>query len=436
LAAENDRAVRQHARRRGARVRATAGRYKEARRVLRTPASNHSRRGLDWLNFFIADVQTGFGSFVAFYLSQLGWPEGTIGLALGTGNVAALLCQIPGGIIADAVTWKRGLAAAGILMIGGSALIFALMPNLITVFFAEILHGATAGVITPAITAMSLGIVGRSAMSLRTGRNYRYAAAGHALTAAMMGVAGAYVSKASIFLSAAALCIPALIALSFIRSNEIDYAKARNASTREGRVSVARLGELSTNRGLVVFTVATALFQLADASMLPLIGEKLAGSFGARASLWMSGLVITPQIVVAILAPWLGYHSEKRGRKPLLLVGFGIEVVRGILLAFTADYPFLVVAQIFDGISGATISVLTILVITDLTVGTGRFNLTRGAVGAISAVAATVSTSTTGFLFKAVGHQMGFFILAAIAAAAAFVLWRFLAETKPEKYED
>jgi predicted MFS family arabinose efflux permease len=77
------------------------------------------------MNFFIADVQTGFGSFVAFYLAQLGWSPTLIGLALSVGGVAGMLSQIPGGALADAVTWKRGLAAAGIVMTGAAALIFA-----------------------------------------------------------------------------------------------------------------------------------------------------------------------------------------------------------------------------------------------------------------------------------------------------------------------
>jgi hypothetical protein len=44
-----------------------------------------------------------------------------------------------------------------------------------------------------------------------------------------MGAAGAYLWNGAIFYAAAALCVPALISLGFIRSDEIDYARARNA---------------------------------------------------------------------------------------------------------------------------------------------------------------------------------------------------------------
>jgi hypothetical protein len=49
------------------RLRRTIAAYRGARRSLVAPVSSQSRHALDWLNFFLADVQTGFGSFVAFY---------------------------------------------------------------------------------------------------------------------------------------------------------------------------------------------------------------------------------------------------------------------------------------------------------------------------------------------------------------------------------
>ena len=432
-------------------LRAAAGRYLEARRSLHTPASAQSRRGLDWMNFFIADVQTGFGSFVAFYLAQLGWSPTRIGLALSVGGVAGMLSQIPGGALADAVTWKRGLAAAGIIMTGAAALIFAFAPDMVWVFIAQALQGATAGIIMPAIGAISLGLVGRSAMSVRTGRNFRYSAVGHALTGALMGVAGAYIAKGAIFVAAAALCIPALIALSFIRSDEIDYARARNAkSTKQSdakgsasklaggkpAVTATSILALAKNRELVLFTAAIVLFQLADTSMLPMMGANLAMTRGDHAAIWMSGLIVVPQVVVAILAPWVGFHSEKRGRRPLLLIGFALEPVRGLLLATTAAYPALVLAQVLSGVTGAVIGVLTVIVVADLTAGTGRFNLAIGVLGALSGVAAAISTTVTGYLFQSLGPHLGYAPLAAVAALATAILWTFLTETKPGKYED
>ena len=418
------------------RLRAAAGRYREARQSLCTPASARSRHGLDWTNFFVADVQTGFGTFVAFYLAHRGWSQGDVGLALSVGTIAGVLSQIPGGALADAVKWKRGLVAIGIVMVGTAALILALKPDFAWVFLAAVLQGSTGGIITPAIAAISLGLVGRQAMSVRTGRNYRFSAAGNALTAGLMGAAGTYLADGAIFFSAAALCVPALIALSTIRGEEIDYAKARNAVAGKKEVNLARVLDLMKNRRLVLFAGALMLFQLANASMLPLVGENLAKSNSNGTALWMSGLIVAPQIVVALLAPWVGFHSEKRGRRPLLLIGFAVEAIRAGILAVTTYYPFLVAAQILDGVSGATIGVLTVIVITDLTAGTGRFNLAIGAIGALNGIAAAISTGATGFLFQQFGPHVGFVPLAVLALAGTGLVWVFLSETKPEKYED
>ncbi len=419
---------------RKSRLHGAVARYRDARRSLHTPASPQSRYGLDWMNFFVADVQTGFGAFVAFYLAHRDWSVRDVGFVLTIGSLASVLSQIPGGALADAVRWKRGFIAVGIAMIGAAALILAITPAYIPVLLASLVQGVSGGIITPAIGAISLGLVGRRGMSLRTGRNYRYAAAGHAATAALMGFVGAYFSLGMIFLAAAVLCIPALIALAFIRPAEIDYARARNARTRDQAPEIGRILDLFKNRGLVLFTAAIVLFQLADASMLPLIGEDLAKTQATGSAIWMSGLIIVPQIVVAILAPWVGYHSEKRGRKPLLLIGFAIEPLRAAMLAFSNDYVFLVVGQLLSGITGAVIVVMTVLVVTDLTAGTGRFNLAQGTVGAMSGIAASISTLATGLLFQGIGTTSGFLVITGVAAAATVLIAVFVSETKPADY--
>jgi MFS family permease len=256
------------------------------------------------------------------------------------------------------------------------------------------------------------------------------------MTAAAMGFAGDYFAPNAIFIAAALLCVPALIALGFISPQEIDYARARNAGNKTQKYNIVSVRELAKNRSLVLFMAALVVFQLADASMLPLVGEQLAATGQPQSSLFMSGLIMIPQIVVALLAPWVGYHSEKRGRRPLLLAGFGVEIVRAALLALSANYAVLAIAQLLDGITGAIIGVLTVLVISDLTAGTGRFNLARGTAGAMSGVAGSVSTMATGFLVQGIGRSSSFWIIAVVACAATALIGYFLSETASKSRED
>src|SRR5262245_23918144 len=174
----------------------------------------------------------------------------------------------------------------------------------------------------------------------------------------------------------------------------------RDAAKRP-RATVAALGK---HHNLYIFAACVFLFQLADASLLPVVGQNLAQSKTEYASLLMAGLIVVPQIVVALLSPWVGYHSEKWGRRPLLLLGFGLEIIRALLFAFSENVSVLLTAQLLGGISAATVTVLTILVVTDLTTGTDRFNLVRGFIGTLIAIAASISTTATGFLFEALGR--------------------------------
>ncbi len=377
-----------------------------------------------------------FGSFLAFYLADLGWSKQNVGLALTVGGLAGVAAQIPGGALADAVRWKRGLAASGFVLIAASALILALRPGFSLVFVAEILHGMTGGIVGPAIAAISLGLAGRHGMSSRVGRNYRFAGAGNALTATLMGGLGAYLSNSAIFIAAAVLCIPALIALSEIRPNEIDYVRARNATKRDHTLDLQRLVDFTKNWRLVLFTGCLVLFHFSSASLLPLVSENLAHSKVANSPLFMAGLIAVPQVVVAILAPWIGYWSELWGRKPLLLAAFALEAARALLFAWVSDPVFMMVIQLLDGVTGAAVTVLTILVVTDLTTGTGRFNLAQGVLGTLTGTAAAVSTGSVGFIVQQFGDLAGFLLMAAATTAGAALLWALLPESKPAKYVD
>lgn len=406
-------------------------RHRNLKRSLEQIGSVRSRRALDWMNFFTADVEVSFGTFVPFYLASLNWSQDNVGFALTAGRLTGAFALIPGGAVTDVVPWKRAWAATGLLMIAAAALILALKPSLTLVVTAELLHGASAGFVGPAIAAMSLGIVGRRAMSARTGRNYRFEAAGNALAALLMGAFGSYLGAGTIFLIAAALAAPALLALSLIHSGDIDHAQARNAPTQGGLPAGHGMLELLKNRQLLWFASCLALFQLADASMLPLAAEQIGAGQPAHGSLLTSILVVVPQIVVALLAPWSGYLSERWGRKPLLLAGFGMEVVRAGLLGSISNPIFWLPVQVLNGISAAILNVLTVVIVMDLTTGTGRFNLARGGVGLVSTIAAALGLTVFGFIAQQAGNWVSFVSMAAVAAAGTLLIWWRLTETKP-----
>src|ERR1700754_4394305 len=102
--------------------------------------SARSASGLDWFVFFLADVQTGFGPFIAVYLTANKWTQGDIGLVMTVGGLISLFGQIPDGALLDRITRPRRIAAISTATIGVSALILALWPNYPGVFASRILQ--------------------------------------------------------------------------------------------------------------------------------------------------------------------------------------------------------------------------------------------------------------------------------------------------------
>src|SRR6516165_6708749 len=288
----------------------------------RTP-SRASLRGLDWFTFFVADIQTSFGPFLAVYLTTQKWTLADIGLVLTIGSLVSLIGQMPGGAAVDAARSVRRAAASGIIGIGVSALTVALWQIFIIVVAARVFHATSSCVLGPAISAISLGLVGHAAIGERLGRNARFASIGNGLSAAVMGAIGYLLSSAAVFFVSAALAIPALIALFRIRADEIDSVSA-HGGTPEPQQARLHAGVLLLfhNRPLLVFSACTALFHLANSTMLPLMASTVTKQMPAHATIVIAASIVVPQLVVAVCSPQVGRQAQAFGRKKILLIGF------------------------------------------------------------------------------------------------------------------
>jgi MFS family permease len=395
--------------------------------------SRTSLSGLDGVNFFLAGMQSGFGPFVAVLLANEKWTQQNIGLVLSASSLAGLLSQLPGGELLDASRSKRFLVALGGIIVAVSALAIALWPSLPVVFAALVLQGITGGFLGPAIAAISLGLVGHSALAKRLGRNQRFAATGAVTTAGLMGAIGYFLSYQAIFLASAALALPLLVTLARIRSTDIHFGRACGQPDLDALTSPPRARRLSLwkNHSLLTFAGYLFLFQLANASILPLAGEELAYRSGTDSSLIISALIIVPQIIVALAAPWAGRQAQSWGRRPLLLIGFGALTVRALLFAVTTNPLLLIGIQLLDGVSGSVLGVLTALIVADLTQGTGRFNLAQGFVGTLAGIGASLSTTFFGLVVETFGGAVGFVGIAGVALSTVLIVWLLMPETNP-----
>jgi MFS family permease len=233
-----------------------------------------------------------------------------------------LLSQLPGGELLDTIRSKRFLIALGGIMVAVSALAIALRPTRPVVVAALVVQGLTGGLLGPAIAAVTLGLVGHSTLAERLGRNQRFSSAGALTATAAMGMIGYFLSYRAIFFTSTALALPLLAALSRIRLTEIHFGRACGQPDHHAPTPPPRTRRLALwrNYGLLVFAGCLFLFQFANASMLPLVGEELAYRNGTSASLLVSALLIVTANRRGIDRTAFRARCSKLGRRPLLLL--------------------------------------------------------------------------------------------------------------------
>jgi len=392
--------------------------------------STCSRLGLNGLNFFLAAIQTGFGPFVAVWLTRQHWQETEIGLALSVGTGVALLAQLPAGILVDSWPRTRAIATAALLLLGGSAVMFAMPASLPSIWTAQIMHAVASAVMIPAIAAMTLASCGHAAFSQRLGVNARYASIGNAVAGGMLGVVAYYFNEATVFWTTALLVLPALAMVYLLRLGDQGRPpRIPDESSDAGGKDVPPW-RIFREPALHAFALCALLFHLANAAMLPLALNGLALRT-TETDFAVSASIVLPQAIVAVFAPWAGALAQRIGRRPLLLVGFAALPLRAMLFSTAPDATLLVLYQSLDGVSATVFGLMMPLIAADLTRRTGHLNLAIGSIGLAAGLGATFSTTVAGLVSDYAGPECAFFGLAAAGVAALVLVFVAMPETRP-----
>jgi MFS family permease len=397
--------------------------------------SRTSLRALETSNFFLADVQTGLGPFVAAYLVAAHWSPPAALYALTVGGLMTVALQMPAGGIVDQVRRKRLIVIAGSFVLGLGAALLAWKTSKLVVYGAQVLIGGAAPFLAPALAAITMGLVGPRAFDRQFGRNQAFNSAGNVAAALLILAVSHYLGNRAIFIAAVCLVAPTIIATLLIRPEEIDYERARGGCERirdtTGRGYTLRL--LARDRVLLLFLVCCFLFHFANAAMLPELGELLSRNNAKTAVPFMTACVIVTQLIISFTAAWVGIQAHRHGRRPLLLIGFGVLPVRAVLYTLTHHPAALIAIQCLDGVANTIFGVVAVLVIADRTRGTGRFNLASGALATVVGAGAALSNTYGGYLIHLSGFRVSFLGLGGVALAAFLMLFFFLPETGSEQ---
>ena len=394
--------------------------------------SRRSIVALDAFNFFLADLQTGVGPYLAVFLSSVRhFNPAAVGIATSAGGFATVLMQTPAGAITDATTRKRLVVALAALTGAAGAIVLANATAFWLIVLVQIIVGAAFAFLPCAVGALSLGLVGRDALPKRQGTNQAFNSGGNIVYALTAGVLGKVFSLAAAIYAIAVFGVLTAASALGIRERDIDHQRAREADTDDGTGQKEKLRRVLSDRRVVTFTAVVLLFHLANASMLVLFGQLLPKSRGAGPSLYLSAGIVAAQILMVGVALIASRYADRLGRKPVFAFGIGVLVLRGVLFAVTTKSPNLMVGvQALDGLGAGIYNVVWVLVAADLARGTGRFNLTQGVFATAQGLGGAFSNVAAGFLATAFGFPATFLTLAAVASCAFTLFVVVMPETR------
>jgi MFS family permease len=393
---------------------------------------------LDAINFLLADVRGALGPYLnVFLVTQQHWSQTEVGLVTTIGGLLGLAVQTPIGAAIDETRAKRGaiVLALGVLGIG-AAIIFA-WPRFWPVAIANSLMAIVGDVFGPAVAALTLGLYTRQQLARRMGRNSAFDHAGNVAIAVVAAAVGYAFSQRAVFLLVPIFAVLAGIAVLSIPAEAIDLARARDLdqqpdATRRS-ADPTGYGILFRSRPLLIFGLCVMLFHLANAALLPLVGQKLAAAFPKEATAMMSACIVAAQAIMLPIALLVGRTADSWGRKPLFLAGFAILPVRAVLYTFSDNSFWLIGVQLLDGVGAGVFGALTPLVIADIMRGTGRYNLALGAIATMQGIGASLSGLAAGVIVDHFGYSATFLTLGAAALVAVIVFAIWMPETAEQE---
>ncbi len=400
--------------------------------------STKALRGLDALNFFLADVRDGLGPYLAIYLIAVrgpdqGWNEATTGLVMTIAGILGLVAQTPAGALIDATNHKRAVVIGGAIAVTASCLILPFIANFYLVTATQSIAGVAGTIFPPALAAITLGVVGPKLFAKRIGRNEGFNHAGNAVSAAIAGGLAYFFGPIVVFWLMGVLAALSIGAMLLVPADAIDDDLARGMTEAEAKADEKPSGltTLLQNKPLMLFAVLCAIFHLSNAAMLTSVGQLLTHLSGKdHATSLIALCIVAAQCVMVPVAVFVGARADIIGRKPIFLAAFAVLALRGVLYTLS-DNPFwLVGVQLLDGVGAGIYGALFPIVVADLTRGGGRFNVAQGAVATAQGVGASVSATLAGLIIVSAGYSTAFLALAAIAGLGFILYLTLMPETR------
>lgn len=386
-----------------------------------------SLAALGWLNFFLADARDGLGPFLDAYLTTRGWQPIDLGVLATIGGVIGLLAGVPAGAFADRSHHKRLMIIVPVLLITLMSFLCIAYPQRAVVFATQTVAALAGVLIAPALSGITLGVVGPARFGEQLGRNEAWNHGGNLVLLGATWGASAWFALPGVAGLMLLTTIATVIATLAISAASIDHALARgmggadtSAASAAGAGAPSSLRELRRNRPLLWLSVALLLFHFGNAPLARLIAQQFAlqmqRPFETTAVITMVSQVSA--LAAALAAQRIIRHDWVRLAAVLALLSLPL---RGVLAYAFPDFAMIYPVQLLDGLGVGLLGILTPFLVERLTRGSGHFNLALAAVMMVQGVGAASSNVVAGYLVTHYGYPLtyllhGSFALLALAA--------------------
>lgn len=374
------------------------------------------------VSFFMADMQSGIGPFVGVFLAQRGWNSGLIGTAMTIGNIAGMLITTPVGGFIDSSRHKRAwVIVPGVAVVAASSIIL-LWQNFWAVAASQVATAIAGAAIVPAVTGITLGMVGQKGFNRQNGHNQAFNHAGNMVGAAVSGFLGWHFGYLSVFLLAAAFGVITVACVLMIPPGSIDHRAARGSKEEDPDSQPSGLTVLLKHKTLLVLALSLAVFHLGNAAIVPLYGISAVAGSQTNGPSFVATIIVIAQGTM-VIASIVGMRvAEKRNYWLLVLISFLMLPLRGLLAYFLTGWSGVVPVEILDGIGMGLQSIAVPGMVARSLYATGRVNLAQGAVITIQGAGAAVSPALGGFIANWIGFSPTFLVLGGFGIVAA-ALW-------------
>ncbi|KMO84367.1 MFS transporter [Mycolicibacterium chubuense] len=376
------------------------------------------------LNFFLADARDGLGPFLDAFLATRGWSPVALGAIATVGGLIGLAVTPAFGALVDGTRYKRALVAGPVIVVTAVGLATLVAPTPSVVWLGQVGTAVVGAVIGPALTGLTLGLMGPRLFGRQIARNEFWNHAGNVVSLAAVFVTVTLYGEHAIVTLMVVTAVGAVVAAAMIDPARIDHDAARGLDEAGAAAAPSGFRVLFATRGLLLLALVLLLFHFGNAPMSRLVAQDFAIELGTpfRTTAIITGVSQVAMIAMAVLAPMM---IRRFGLSAVLLIALGALPVRGLIAGTNSGFWTIFPVQTLDGVGAGLIGIATPIAVEGLLAGSGRFNVGLAAVMTMQGVGASLSNVVAGSVVGAYGYEASHLLIAVVAVVAVGLFLRF-----------